>query len=142
MIVMTNQENTDGGKDYTLYEMYAGMIFIGLLVQIVCIFVAEDWVYLAKGWWPGIIAAMLMAWHMQYGIEVALGMSEADAITKFRSSAIIRYIAAAVVMYIIYFTDIGNVLMYMGGLFTLKAAAYMQPLTHRIFELFKNKNKK
>lgn len=122
----------------TLYQLYAGIAFSGIIAELViALFFSDRFLYHSAGLAAGLLVAAFMAFHMHRSILSALDFSEGDAVTHVRNGALVRYFAACAVMLAVYFTDAGNGLLYVVGVFTLKSAAYMQPLIDRHTKWFK-----
>lgn len=125
-------------KNRTLLEMHIGMLFLGLLCQIVGVFLAlagvkvlqDQWEY-ALSLWVGIVLAMLSAVHMYRTLDRSLDLGEAAAKMIFRGY-VIRYVLIVLIMLIIIMTKIMNPLVVFLGYMSLKVTALMQPITHKL----------
>ena len=113
-------------KDMTL-------IVYGLLIQVICLFVAGDLLKATVGLWIGIVAAVLMLRNMRDSLIEALDLGEAGARKYVQSAYMKRYIAVVVVFVVVSLLDIANVLTLLAGVMGLKVSAYLQPIKHKIF---------
>ena len=120
------------GKDSVLGELLLGILAFGVIVQIVGFAFLHAGLFYTLGLWIGVVTAVGMALHMAYTIEIVVEMDEDKASGKLRSSAVIRYLIAVVVVMAVYFFKIGNPLCCIAGIMGLKIGAYLQPLTHKI----------
>jgi len=128
-------------KNQTLLELLTGIVFLGICLQLVCLFVSQQYLYDAVGLWSGIGICCFSAIHMKRSIEDSLDLGEPGA----KKHAVLGYatrmlIAVLVVGAVIYF-EIGNYVTLLIGVFPLKLAAYLQPITHKLFEKIKHKRK-
>lgn len=138
MTEITERENTNRPES-VLRELLVGILSIGLIVQIVCLFFSQA-VFLSACWWCGQAVAVFYAIHMYRSISRALDLSEGDAISLVRYHSIIRYLAVVVVALLLFFL-LGQEnrrygLMYVFGVLSLKLGAYIQPLIHKLLMRF------
>lgn len=124
-------------RNLVLSEMITGIIFYGVVCQIILIPVVFFWldggmIYYSGGLWIGIISAALLAVHMNNSISNALDYDEASAVKLVKKGAIIRYIILLIVFGIMMVTDILNPLTAFIGAMGLKIGAYIQPITHGV----------
>ena len=125
-------------KDNTLKELVTGIILIGVIEQIVSLFLSKNYLYNAVGLWAGIAIATGMAIHMKRSIEDALDFGEEGAVKQIRKSYAARMTGAFLVMAVVIYFDLGNPLALLAGLIPLKISAYLQPHMHKLFLRFKN----
>ena len=126
-------------KNNILIELLSGILFLGILVQIICFFVVERQLYNAVGLWMGIAIACFMAIHMKRSIEDALDIGEEGAVKYARNAYMIRTIVSLVIACIVIIFKIGNPITLVIGIFPLKISAYIQPYIHKIFLWFSRK---
>ncbi|MBE5894863.1 MAG: hypothetical protein E7285_04280 [Lachnospiraceae bacterium] len=121
----------------TLCELLAGILFFGMLCQIVgCIFLKENLLYHSVGLWLGAVVAMLMAVHMNASIQKAVVLDADSAEKVARKDTILRYFAIVLILGVMMVLDFANPLTAFLGIMGLKVAAYGQPLTHKLFHKF------
>lgn len=120
-------------KNHTLFELLFGIILFGIIFQVICILVSKDYLYNAIGLWCGVAIACFMAIHMKRSIEDALDLTPDDATKHMQKSYGIRMTVVVIAVVVVLVTKIGNPIMLVIGIFPLKLAAYIQPITHRIF---------
>ena len=118
-------------KNRTLLEMYLGMMFFGLVCQIVGAFVVKDQVIYALSLWCGIIAAMCSACHMYRILDRALDLGD-EAAKLIYKGYILRYVLIVLIMLTVIMTGILNPLVMFLGYMSLKVTAFIQPFTHKL----------
>ena len=109
------------------------MIGYGILIQVICFFVADDLMKATIGLWIGIITAVLMVRNMRDSLIEALDLGEAGAKKYAQSAYMKRYLAVVVVFLIVSLLGIANVLTLLAGVMGLKVSAYLQPVKHNFF---------
>ena len=122
-----------GKPDTVVKEMTLIMIVSGLLIQVICFFVAGDLLKATVGLWIGIVAAVLMLRNMRDSLNEALDLGEAGARKYVQSAYMKRYIAVVVVFIAVSLLGIANVLTLLAGVMGLKVSAYLQPVKHKFF---------
>ena len=116
----------------TLLEMLLGILFCGLVCQIVGVFLVEDQGMYAKSLWFGIVFAAINACHMYRSTGRALGLDEKTATKMIFSAYLTRYVAVAVVLVIVMLTEVMNPLIVFMAYMSLKVTVYLQPITHKL----------
>ena len=122
-----------GKPEQVVKDMTLIMIVYGLLIQVICFFVAGDLLKATVGLWIGIVTAVLMLRNMRDSLNEALDLGEAGARKYVQSAYMKRYIAVVVVFVVVSLLDIANVLTLLAGVMGLKVSAYLQPIKHKIF---------
>ena len=123
----------DGIKNIseTLKELLMGIIFYGIILEVLILCFGKEKGYLSIGLWIGIFLAFAAAIHMWWGLEK--GMELGNGATKYLlSQNMIRYGVIVIAFGVICLWDIGNPLAAFAGIMGLKAGAYLQPFTHKI----------
>lgn len=118
----------------TLAELLFGILFWGVFWQGVGVWFVPDKVSCSAGLWAGILTAGFCAVHMYKSLNIALDFSEKDAQKYMMSRSMMRYGCIIVVLLLLIYTEAGNPLTCFLGIMGLKAAAYMQPLLHKVSE--------
>lgn len=125
-------------KNRTLLEMHIGMLFFGLLCQIMGVLCAlggakvlQDQRDYSLSLWVGIVLAMLSAIHMYRTLDRSLDQGEA-AVKMIFKGYVIRYVLIVLIMLIIIVTKMMNPLVVFLGYMSLKVMALMQPITHKL----------
>ncbi len=114
-----------------LLELWIGILFVGLLCQLVGMWlVAEKWLY-TIALWLGILLAMITVFHMYRTLDRALELG-AGAVKTVTASNLIRYGCIVIVFLLVWATKVLNPLVTFLGIMTLKVAAYIQPFTHKL----------
>ena len=129
-------------RNDTLIELLAGILFFGVIIQIICIFVLEEFLYHAIGLWTGIIVACFLAIHMQRSIEDVLDLGPDGAEKHARNAYAIRTVVTLVVIGVVIYFKLGNPITLVIGIFPLKLSAYLQPFTHKLLLWFCRQKKK
>ena len=122
----------------TLKELLIGILFYGIIVEVIGIWFIEDKAYFTIGLWFGVILACATAVHMWWGLDRALDMG--DAAGKYAlSQNMIRYGVIVVAFGALCVMDVGNPIAAFTGIMGLKAGAYLQPFTHKIMIKFQRR---
>lgn len=120
--------------DRTLSELFAGILLYGVICETVGIFFVKNKIYYTIGAWYGILLAVFMAWHMWRSLDRGLDLGEAGAPKYFARANSIRYFVVAAAYIILAILDFGSPIAAFFTILSLKAAAYLQPLTHKCFK--------
>lgn len=128
-------------KNQTLLELLAGIIVLGVGIQIVCLIVSKHYLYDAVGLWSGIGICCFSAIHMQRSIEDAIDLGEAGAKKHVGLGYATRMVVTLLVAGAVIYFKVGNYVTLLIGVFPLKLAAYLQPVTHKLFEKIQNARK-
>jgi len=129
-------------KNRTLLEMHIGMLFLGLVCQILvflCDIVVRgfdvDCLNYSLSLWFGVVLAMLSALHMYRTLDRSLDQGDA-AVKMILKGYGIRYVLIVLIMLMIIITKILNPLVVFVGYMSLKVTAFIQPITHRFTNYF------
>ena len=115
----------------TLKELLIGILFYGIIVEVMGICFIKDKIYFSIGIWFGILLALAAAIHMWWGIDKALDLG--DGAGKYAlAQNMIRYGVIVVAFGILCVVDFGNPIAAFVGIMGLKVGAYLQPFTHKI----------
>lgn len=119
----------------TLLEMHIGMLFFGIICQIVGMLFVENQREYALSLWFGIAFAFAASIHMCRTLDRALmsGQSASGIVTR---GYLFRYIIVVVVLAVIAVTGVMNPLVFFLGYMSLKVTAYLQPITHKLCNMF------
>ena len=118
----------------TLRELLIGILIWGACWQAGGVWFVKDKAGCSLGLWAGIVTAEFCAVHMYRSLDRALDLSEKDAQKYMMSRSMMRYGLIIVVLLILMITEAGNPLCGFLGVMGLKAAAYLQPLLHKVME--------
>lgn len=113
-----------------LPELILGILLYGIVLQAAGIWLSEDKLMYTKGLWIGIILAMGLALHIAVVIEDAVSLNSSRA--KLVTMSLLRYIAAAAVLFGTAYFRLGSVIAAFLGVMGLKIAAYSQPFIHKV----------
>ena len=115
----------------TLLEMHIGMVFFGLVCQIVGAFLVKEQGSYALRLWFGVAFAFAGSIHMCRTLDRALlcGSDAGGIVTR---GYLFRYFLLAVVLVIISVSGVMNPLVFFLGYMSLKVTAYLQPITHKL----------
>lgn len=119
-------------KDRILLEMHSGILLSGLLFWGIGAFFVEDQLRYAKSLWFGVLFAAVNCVQMARSLDRALANGSQTKKILIRGHAI-RYAFIVCIMIVIAITDVLNCLVVFLGLMSLKLAAYLQPLFHKIY---------
>lgn len=125
----------------TLYELIAGIIFCALIFMAGNIFASNRIAY-SLGLLLGSVISGIMSAHMYCALEQAMLYDENTAAKKVQKGTILRFllmVAGLVAALLLpeWISVIGVAL----GVLSLKFSAYLQPLTHKVFQNFINKGR-
>lgn len=123
-------------KNNILVELLAGIISLGILIQIGMLIMFENYLYNAIGLWAGIGVAVFMAIHLKRSIEDELDLGEEGATKHARTAYATRMLITLIVLGVVIYFNLGNPFTVVLGIFPLKLSAYLQPLIHKIFLKF------
>lgn len=126
-------------KNSTLFELLLGIVVLGILAQVVVLFVSKDYLQNAIGLWAGILLAGGMAIHMSQSIDEAVDLGTDNATKYMQRSSVTRVGIVVIVMAALLYFKIGNPITLVVGLFALKISAYLQPFIHKLCENWTHK---
>ncbi len=120
----------------TLFELLLGIFIWGAIWQAAGVWFVPDTDKMACsiGLWIGVLTAEICAAHMYRSLDRALDLSEKDAQKYMMSRSMMRYGLIIIVLLVLMVTEAGNPLTGFLGVMGLKAAAYLQPLLHKLLE--------
>lgn len=114
-----------------LLELWLGILFTGLVLQLVGMWFADNKFLYSMALWLGIVLAIVTVLHMYRTLDKALDLgTEAQKIVTIAN--LVRYACIVVVFAVIMITETLNPLITFMGLMSVKVAAYLQPITHKI----------
>lgn len=116
----------------TILEMYAGILFWGIVCQIVGAFLVEDREMYARSLWFGICFALVNTIHMYRSLDRALDYDEKHATAMIFRAYLIRYVSVAVILGAIMITGVMNPLVVFMAYMGLKVTVFLQPITHKL----------
>ena len=116
----------------TLLELGAGIVAAGILFQIALVWLVKNKLMYSIGLWIGVGLALFLAWHMWKTLDEALGLGAAGAQKVMRKQSLLRYGAVIAVLGILMWGKFASPLAAFLGVMTLKVAAYLQPITHKV----------
>jgi len=122
----------------TLKELFIGIIFYGIIIEVIGVCFILDKGYFSIGLWIGIFLALAAAFHMWWGLNIGLELGD-NAGKYVLSQNMIRYGVIVAAFGGLCLTDIGNPLAAFAGIMGLKAGAYLQPFTHKIMTKLKRR---
>ncbi len=91
-------------KNRTLLEMHLGILFLGIVCQVIGAFLVNNQFYYAKSLWFGILLSMVSATHMYRTLDRALDFDEKTATKMIFRGYLIRYVLLVVFLFIIIYT--------------------------------------
>lgn len=116
-----------------LPEMLVGILFFGIVCEMVGVFFVEDKWFYSAGLLAGVLIAMAMALHMAWSLQTALDLGETGVVKQMQKNNLLRYAGVLIAFGILIITGLGNPLSAFLGVMGLKVAAYLEPITHKIF---------
>lgn len=116
----------------TVLEMELGILFLGVLAQIIGAFVVKDQVMYAKSLWFGILLACASTCHMYRSLDRALDQPEKTASRMIFRAYVLRYVIVIFCLVVIMATEVMNPLIFFFSYMSLKVTAFLQPITHKL----------
>lgn len=120
-------------RNRTLLEMQTGLLFWGIVCQVIGAIIVKDQIYYAKSLWFGIVYAMISTLHMYRTLDRALDYGEKDANKAIFAGYLVRYVLFVVILFIIMITEVMNPLVVFMAYMGLKVTAFVQPITHKLY---------
>ena len=90
--MMTAMRNTLKKINRTVLEMDLGILFLGVLAQIIGAFIAKDKMMYAGSLWLGVLLALAATYHMYRSLDRALDQPEKTAQKMIFRGYILRYV--------------------------------------------------
>ena len=112
-----------------------GIVFYGIVVQLIGVWFVTDKISYSIGLWYGIainIATVIYDATAIYG--------QKDANRRIVAKSLLRYIVVAVLLFILGLFDFGNLIMAFVGMLGLKISAYLQPLFMKVTDRFSGRS--
>ena len=122
-------------KNRALLELRVGIVFIGLVCQIVGSFIVKQQAYYAKSLWFGILMAFAASAHMYRTLDRWLDSGQ-DASKMIFRGYLFRYVFVIFVLAVTMMTKVMDPMIIFMGYMSLKVAAYLQPFTHKLCNKF------
>lgn len=118
-------------RNRTLLEMQAGILFFGLVCQLIGSLIVREQMPYAVSLWFGLAFAFAASIHMYRTLDRALWCGK-DASAIVVRGYLFRYVMVAAVAIILSLTEVLNPLVFFLGYMSLKVTAYLQPITHKL----------
>ena len=117
----------------TVLEMDLGILFLGVLAQIIGAFIAKDKMMYAGSLWLGILLALAATYHMYRSLDRALDQPEKTAQKMIFRGYILRYVILIFILLVLMKTEVMNPLIFFFSyVICMKVTAFLQPLTHKL----------
>lgn len=117
----------------TLLEMWTGILFLGIVLQAVGMFLVKDRIFYAESMWFGILLSLTSTVHMYRYLDRALDFDEKTAAKMIFQGYLIRYAVLAVILAVVAATGVLNFLVVLMAYMSLKVTALIQPITHKVY---------
>ncbi|MGN0483189.1 MAG: hypothetical protein ACI4HI_06535 [Lachnospiraceae bacterium] len=116
-----------------LPELILELLIYGGIIELGGIFLVKEKLFFSIGLWIGIVTAIGMALHMAVILEdaVSFELEGRDEKKRIAAKSALRYIIVVVLFFTVAFLRIGDIIACFIGVMGLKAAAYLQPFTHK-----------
>ena len=117
-----------------LPELILGILVYGVLAELIGVWFVDDKGAYTLGLVIGILTACGMAINMASVILDTMDgyTGEAQARLRVTMKSALRYLAVAVIFFVVAKFEIGNFFASFIGVLGLKVAAYLQPFTHKV----------
>ena len=121
----------------TVLEMVLGILFLGILAQIIgaviVSIVAADEILYAKSLWFGILLALAATLHIYRSLDRALDQPEKTANKMIFRAYVLRYVMVIFFLVVIMITEVMNpFVFFFTYIISLKVTAFLQPITHKL----------
>ena len=131
--MMTAMRNTLKKINRTVLEMDLGILFLGVLAQIIGAFIAKDKMMYAGSLWLGVLLALAATYHMYRSLDRALDQPEKTAQKMIFRGYILRYVILIFILLVLMKTEVMNPLIFFFSyVMCMKVTAFLQPLTHKL----------
>lgn len=115
-------------------EMHTGMVLFGAVCQLVGAFIVKNQLRYAGSLWFGILFAVAGSLHMARTLDRALAEG-ADTSRVIVGGYVFRYLMIAAVLTLVALTGVLDTLIVFLGYMSMKVTAYLQPLTHKFYNM-------
>ena len=117
----------------TVLELDLGILFLGVLAQIIGAFIVKDEGMYAKSLWFGVLLALVSTYHMYRSLDRALDQPEKTATKMIIRAYVLRYVMVIFFLLVIMKTGVMNLFVFFFSYVTaMKVTAFLQPLTHKL----------
>lgn len=116
----------------SLPDLLVGILLVGIFFEAIGILFVQNLIFYTIELWLGIFLSIGMIVHMATVLNRAVSIGQNGAEKLIRSQSFIRYGVVVLVLSIIMLTDVLNPLIVFLGIMSLKVAAYLQPITHKL----------
>ena len=117
----------------TVLEMNLGILFLGIMAQIIGAFIVKNEGMYAKSLWFGVLLALATIYHMYRSLDRALDQPEKTAQKMIIRGYILRYVILIFLLLVLMKTDVMNPLIFFFSyVISMKVTAFLQPLTHKL----------
>lgn len=125
-------------ENRTLHEMLIGLVLSNLVILLIGLIVTSDRLQALLGVLIGFWVAVLYTVHMAVTLDDALCLDEKGAASQLRKHMLIRYGFVCVIIAVVSYFGIGNPVLCIISVLTVKLGAYLQPIVHKLFTRFQN----
>ena len=120
-------------SDRTVLEMTLGILFLGVLAQIIGAFIVKDKMMYAGSLWLGVLLALAATYHMYRSLDRALDQPEKTAQKMIFRGYILRYVILIFILLVLMKTEVMNPLIFFFSyVICMKVTAFLQPITHKL----------
>ena len=117
----------------TVLEMSLGILFLGIMAQMIGAFIVKDEVMYAKSLWFGILLALAATLHIYRSLDRALDQPEKTAGKMIFRAYVLRYVMVIFFLAVLMITEVMNPLVFFFTyIISLKVTAFLQPITHKL----------
>ncbi|MDD6732937.1 MAG: ATP synthase subunit I [Lachnospiraceae bacterium] len=121
---------------HVLVDLWIGIIVVNILAFLIGIWIVKEPKPYGLGLLLGGVTAVIFATHMQRTIQKVVENNDGKQAARMRISSLLRYLIAAVVLFVACISPYTNPIAVFIGIISLKVAAYLQPLTHKLSARF------
>ncbi len=128
-------------KSGTLAELICGIALVGVIAEAVCVIAFKDDLYNTVGLLSGIAVACFWAIHLKRSIEDSLELDPDGARKHARKGYVFRIIITALLLGAVIYFHLGNPILIIVGIISLKISVYINPAIHKVFSRLKAKRR-
>ena len=129
--MMTAMRNTLKKINRTVLEMVLGILFLGVLAQIIGAFIVKDKMMYAGSLWLGALLALAATYHMYRSLDRALDQPEKTAQKMMFRGYILRYVILIFILLVL-MKVMNPLIFFFSYVICMKVTAFLQPLTHKL----------
>ena len=118
-------------ENRTLHEMLVGLLLSDIVILIIGLVFAKAKGLAFLGVLEGFLVACFYVIHMAVTLDDTMCLDEKGAMSQMRKHMMIRYAIVCIVVALVSHFGLGNPILCIFSILTVKLGAYLQPVVHR-----------